>query len=89
MLNVAERYQSSDSHWRYEKPQSKSCDDKRLGFGCHVEVPDQVNGHAGNDEICQDAHDACSDPACENGCDIPFTVEPRLFCMRPHCHADE
>lgn len=89
-LDVAESHQSSDSHWHDEEAQGESGDDERLGLGRHVQVPDEIYGHSGDDEVCQDAHDTRCDPAREDWCEgLAGMVEPWLYGVGTDGRADE
>lgn len=89
-LDVAQGHQSRDRHRRDEQAQSEGGDDERLGLGSHVQIPDEVDGHSGDDQVCQDAHDSCCDPAREYGCEVlSVMIQPRLCSVGMDGHTDE
>ena len=89
-LNVGQGDQPRNRDGCDEKTQGESGDDERLGLGCHVQVPDEVDGHPSDDDICQDAHDTCCDPACEYWCEVlSVMVQPWLRSVRTCGHTDE
>ena len=76
-VDVAESYQAGDRHGHDEKAQGEGRDDERFRLGGHVQVPDEVDGHGGDDEVGQDAHCPRCDPAGEDGREgLAGEVEP-------------
>lgn len=90
-VDMAQGNQAGDSDRHDEKAQRESRDDEGLGLGSHVQVPDEVYGHRGDDEVCQDAHDACCDPAGEDGREglLAGVVEPWCCGVGTECDAEE
>ena len=89
-LDVSQSHESSDRDGRDEEAQRESGDDERLGFRRHVQVPDEVDGHCGDDDVCQNAHDSRCNPTSEDWLKaVRMVVEPWVCSVRTNGHADE